>query len=49
MVLEERCGGCGICVHKCPHDAVTLIRVREEIPVGKGIDAAMKFEAGRIH
>ncbi len=49
MILEERCVGCGICAHQCPHDAITLVRVREEIPVKRGREAAMKFEAERIH
>jgi ferredoxin len=49
MVLEERCVGCGICAHKCPQEAITLIRVREEIPVKKGSEAAMKFESERVH
>ncbi len=49
IVLEERCVGCGICAHKCPQDAIKLIRVREEIPVKRGREAAMKFEAERLH
>jgi Pyruvate/2-oxoacid:ferredoxin oxidoreductase delta subunit len=49
MVLEERCIGCGVCAHKCPHDAITLVRVREEIPEKSGRDALMRYVAEKIH
>ncbi|WXG41469.1 MAG: 4Fe-4S binding protein [Candidatus Freyarchaeum deiterrae] len=31
IILEEKCIGCGVCSHKCPREAITMIRVREEI------------------
>jgi Pyruvate/2-oxoacid:ferredoxin oxidoreductase delta subunit len=49
MILEERCIGCGICAHKCPHDAIALIRVREEIPEKSGREALMRVESEKIH
>ena len=49
MILEERCIGCGICAHKCPHDAIKLVRVREEIPEKTGREAIMRIETERIH
>ncbi len=49
MILEERCIGCGICAHKCPHDAIKLVRVREEIPEKTGREAMMRIETERIH
>lgn len=49
LVLEERCIGCGVCAHKCPHDAITLVRVREEIPEKSGRDALMRFASEKIH
>jgi len=49
MILEERCIGCGICSHKCPHDAITMIRVREEIPEEKISGAMIRFDKERVH
>ncbi|MGQ9721087.1 MAG: 4Fe-4S dicluster domain-containing protein [Candidatus Jordarchaeum sp.] len=49
MILEERCIGCGICAHKCPHDAIKLVRVREEIPEKTGRDSLIRVETERIH
>ncbi|MFB0563048.1 MAG: 4Fe-4S binding protein, partial [Candidatus Lokiarchaeia archaeon] len=48
MILEERCIGCGICAHKCPNDAITLVRVREEVPEKTGRDALMRVESEKI-
>lgn len=49
MILEERCIGCGICAHKCPHNAITLVRVREEIPEKTMRDAMVRSESEKIH
>ncbi|MCK5547562.1 MAG: ATP-binding cassette domain-containing protein, partial [Thermoplasmata archaeon] len=31
VISEELCVGCGICIHKCPHDAIRIIGLPEEL------------------
>jgi len=31
VISEELCVGCGICVHKCPHDAIKIIGLSEAL------------------
>lgn len=31
IISEELCVGCGICVHKCPFDAIKIIGIAEEL------------------
>ena len=31
VINEELCTGCGICVHKCPFDAISIINLPEEL------------------
>jgi len=31
VISEELCAGCGICVHKCPFDAIRIIGLPEEL------------------
>nr|MDO8081131.1 hypothetical protein [Candidatus Freyarchaeota archaeon] len=49
MILEERRIGCRVCSHKCPKEAITMIRVREEIPEEKISGAMIRFDKERIH
>ena len=31
VINREWCKGCGICVHKCPFDAIKIIGLPEEL------------------
>jgi len=31
VISEELCTGCGICVHKCPLDAISIINLPDEL------------------
>jgi NAD-dependent dihydropyrimidine dehydrogenase PreA subunit len=49
LFLEERCIGCGLCVHHCPNDALKLIKVKDEVPEMTLRDAFIRVEAERVH
>jgi ATP-binding cassette, sub-family E, member 1 len=31
IIVEDMCSGCGICTKKCPHDAIQIINIVEEV------------------
>lgn len=47
--IEERCVGCGLCSYHCSADAITLIKVRNEVPEAGPREAMLRVESERIH
>ena len=47
--LEERCVGCGLCSYHCPVDAITLVKVRHDVPESGPREAMIRVEKERIH
>ncbi len=47
--LEERCVGCGLCAYHCPADAITLVKVRNDVPEPGPREAMLRVERERIH
>lgn len=47
--IEEQCVGCGLCSYHCPADAITLVKVRNEIPEAGPREAMLRVERERIH
>ncbi len=47
-LVEENCLGCGVCASNCPQDAITMIKVRGNIPPGNIFELFEKSEADRI-
>ncbi|MHA1712238.1 MAG: ATP-binding protein [Candidatus Freyarchaeota archaeon] len=48
-VIEENCVGCGVCSVKCPQNAITMVKVRDYVPVERAREMWMRFKAERIH
>jgi len=47
VVMEDRCLGCGLCVCHCPEGALSLTRVRDQIPVDTIPEMIQRFDEGR--
>ena len=48
VVSKEACIGCGVCVHKCPTDSLTLVQKDEVSDSPKNVrDYGMRYMADR--
>jgi len=47
--IEERCVGCGLCSYHCPASAITLVKMRNELPEESAREAWMRVERERVH
>ncbi len=48
-IAEDKCIGCGVCASNCPHNAITLKKVRSHVPEKTAAAAAARYEQERIH
>ena len=45
--IEESCVGCGVCEVNCPVDAITMEKIREEVPAKNPYEAWKNVEKTR--
>ena len=46
-IMEDRCLGCGLCVHHCSNDALVMKKVHDRVPVETIPEMIRKFDEGR--
>lgn len=48
-IAMDKCIGCGVCASNCPHNAITLKKVRPQIPVKTAAAMCAEYEQKRLH
>ncbi|MHA1301422.1 MAG: indolepyruvate ferredoxin oxidoreductase subunit alpha [Candidatus Helarchaeota archaeon] len=48
-INEKECIGCGACATNCPHDAITLVKVQEEVPELNVMDSQARYIREKTH
>ncbi|MDD1778484.1 MAG: 4Fe-4S binding protein [Candidatus Helarchaeota archaeon] len=48
-ITLDKCIGCGVCASNCPNDAITLKKVRAQIPEKSAAAAGARYEQERFH
>lgn len=49
ITREDLCIGCGVCASNCPEGAITLVKVRDIVPVKSQAEMEQKFREVRVH
>ena len=45
---ENKCIGCGLCASNCPHDAIKLIKIRDQVPADNLGELLLRVDSTRI-
>jgi Pyruvate/2-oxoacid:ferredoxin oxidoreductase delta subunit len=48
-ITEDKCIGCGVCATNCPQNAITLKKIRTQVPEKSTAAAGARYEQERIH
>ena len=49
VIKEQSCIGCGVCAHNCPKDAISMIKLYDDVPEESIIGVFQKIEESKTH